>query len=247
MIRPEGTTFNHLFVSDLHIGSLWFDVIQWNYVLTWIRKYKFKALDLHILGDVIEGKLNHKGQYYDSFPLEIQESLSVKVLTELIDLVKPKRVHVIPGNHDRKYGISLLDNVVSELKEKYKDDIEIHYYRDSDHYVVDDILCLHGLNNFRGSDYLGLTPQLMNNIVEFVRMTDRNVKKIVVGHYHRYVNVHYMGYDIYLLPSFQFSERPLRMERGVLFLDNSGVIFKIIVDGSTKEALLKYWRNAVKV
>jgi len=246
MIRPEGTVFNHLFISDIHVGSLNFDIVQWNYVMTWIEKYRFKALDLHILGDVIEGKLNHKGQYYEAFPLEIQESLALKVLSELIDLVKPRRVHVIPGNHDKKYGINLLDNVVAELRDKYRD-IEIHYYRDSDYYVVDDILCMHGLNNFKGSDYLGLTPQLMNNIVEFARLTSKNVRKIVVGHYHRYVNIHYMSYDIYMLPSFQYSERPLRMERGVLFLDNSGVIYKIIVDGSSRDQLLNYWKNVIKI
>ncbi|MHA1589626.1 MAG: metallophosphoesterase [Candidatus Njordarchaeales archaeon] len=246
MIRPEGTIFNHLFISDLHIGSLWFDVMMWRYVLGWIEKYRFKALDLHILGDVVEGKLNHRGQYYESFPLEIQESMAINVLSELIDLVDPRRIHILPGNHDRKYGINLLDNVVNVLREKHRDKI-FHYYRDSDYYVVDNTLCLHGLKGFRGSDYLGLTPQILNNVVEFARLSGGKIEKIIMGHYHRYANIHYMGYDIYLLPSFQYSERPLRMERGILFLDNSGVIYKIIVKGASRNALIKYWKEIVKV
>jgi len=238
--------FTHAFISDLHCGSLYFDLLAFNKVVGVLEHYKIRVRNLHVLGDVVEGKMNHRGQLYEAFPIDIQEEIAIKVLSKLIDLLKPKRLFIIAGNHDRKHGINLLDRVVSEIERKYSE-IELHYYRDNDYYVYGSLLCLHGLSGFRGSDYLGLTPQLMNNVIGLVQMSGRAVKKIVMGHYHRFVNVTYLGYDIYALPSFQYSDRPLRMERGMLFIDDSGLVWKLMERATERSALIEWWRKAFRI
>ena len=73
---------------------------------------------LHVAGDVVKGKLNHKGQHYNAFPPDIQQWIAFEAIMKLIETVKPREVHVLPGNHDREHSINLLDNVVAELKER---------------------------------------------------------------------------------------------------------------------------------
>jgi len=240
-----GGLYQHAFVSDLHIGSMRFDILKYREMLKRIKEENIHTLHLHVLGDVVEGKLNYKDQLYESLPMEIQEALAVEIISELVEVLEPIDVTILSGNHDRKWGINLLDNVVSELKRRFPNK-EIVYYRDSEYYLTfDGILCIHGIRSFKGSDYTGVTPLMLSNVVELARSVEERagrIRKIIVGHYHRYVNVEYMGYDIYILPSFQYTERPLRNQRGMVFIDWD-VVHKIILPSSLWADIVGYWRE----
>jgi len=241
------TIYQHGFVSDLHIGSLRFDILKYREMVKRIKEENVHTIHLHILGDIVEGKLNHREQLYDSLPLELQESLAIELLSELIEALDPIDVAVLPGNHDKKYGINLLDGVVNELRNRFPEK-EIMYYRNSEHYLTyDNILCAHGLKSFKGSDYTGVTPLMLSNIIELAKSVEERVgriRKIVIGHYHRYSNIYYMGYDIYLLPSFQYSERPMRNARGMLLIDWD-IAYKIILPSSLWSDIYNYWREKI--
>ena len=239
------TVYQHGFISDLHVGSMKFDILKYREMLNRIKEENVHVLHLHILGDLLEGKLNHKDQLYDSLPLELQEALAIELLSELIELLDPVDVNILAGNHDRKWGINMLDNVVSELRKRFPEK-EIIYYRDAEYYTTfDGILCVHGLRSFKGSDYTGVTPLMLSNVIELARSVEERVgkiRKIVIGHYHRYVNLTFMGYDIFLLPSFQYSERPMRNARGMLLIDWD-IAYKIILPSSLWSDIAGYWRE----
>jgi len=189
---------------------------------------------LHVVGDVVEGKFNHSGQLYEVFPFPIQRNLAVKTIKRLVRAVKPKELHIIPGNHDRKYAFNLLDVVIEDL-EKELNDVRIMYYRDDEYYIVEDnILLLHGITRSSGSDYTGITPLIQNNIIPLA--LEHNARTVVLGHYHRSVIVQYMGRLIIVLPSFQYASKPLRNERGLILLRNDTI--KLVRTKPSKRAEL---------
>ncbi len=120
---------------------------------------------------------------------------------------------------------------------------KIHYYRDDDYYVTDGILVLHGITRSSGSDYTGITPLIQNNIIPLT--LQHNANTVVLGHHHRSVIIRYMDRLIIALPSFQYSSKPLRNERGMIMM--RGDELKIISVGpSDRASLISYWRTAIR-
>ena len=150
----------------------------------------------------------------------------------------------IAGNHDRKYAFNLLDVIVEELESELGG-VKIHYYRDDDYYVVDRILLLHGITRSGGSDYTGITPLIQNNIIPLA--IENNTDIVVLGHYHRSVLVQYMGRIIIALPSFQYANKPLRNERGMVLLRERDTIKLVRTKPCKRAELIEYWRRAVKI
>ncbi len=160
---------------------------------------------------------------------------------KLIETVKPREVHVLPGNHDREHSINLLDNVVAELKKR---NVNVVYHRDDEYYVYDKILVLRVIPCSSGSDYTGLTPLIQNNLIPLSLQHGADI--IVLRHYHRSVIIRYMAKLIIALPSFQYSSKPLRNERGIIMLRGDEV--KIVHVEPTKRAkLIELQRNAIKI
>ena len=231
-------------ISDIHAGDESFDAIKFNKMLFDIRKLKIRVRELHVLGDIIEGKLNHRGQDFNAFPIDIQQEIALRVLRKLIKALRPEVVHILPGNHDMKHSINLIDSVVYKLE---KEGFKIVYHRDEVGYGHGKYFFHHGLKRFYGSDYTAITPQILNNIVELARIYHPNAKVIVMGHYHKPVDLVYMGKRIVLLPSFQWAEKPLRNTRGMTFIKDSGEILPLFYDTSKKEEIKNYWKKAIKV
>ena len=241
--RRRQRTWRHCFISDLHAGSLYFDAPAFRKMVKRLEEEKLRCEVLHVVGDVVEGKFNHTGQLYEAFPFPVQRSVAVRSIVKLVEVLRPKTVHIIPGNHDRKYGFNLLDTVVQDLEEKLGK-VEIQYHRDDDYYVTDNILVLHGITRSAGSDYTGLTPLIQNNLIPLA--LQHGADTIVLGHYHRSVIIRYMGRLIIALPSFQYTGKPLRNERGMIMMRGDEIKL-ITVEASDRRTLVEYWRGSVKV
>ncbi len=109
--------------------------------------------------------------------------------------------------------------------------------------MVENILVLHGITRSSGSDYTAITPLIQNNVIPLA--LQHNADVIVLGHYHRSVIIRYMGRLIIALPSFQYSNKPLRNERGMIMM--RGDELKIVsVKPSDRASLINYWRTAIR-
>jgi DNA polymerase II small subunit/DNA polymerase delta subunit B len=240
--RRKQRTWQHCFISDLHCGSIYFDVLAFKTMLKRLEEEKLRCENLHVAGDVVEGKFNRRGQDYEAFPADVQQMIAAKSLKRLIETLRPRKLYVIPGNHDRKYSINLLDRVIDELK-KTVQNLEIQYFRDDEYYVVENILVLHGITRSSGSDYTGLAPLIQSNLIPLA--LQHNADVIVLGHHHRSVIIRYMGRLIIALPSFQYASKLLRNERGMIMM--RGDELKIVsVEPSDRATLINYWRTAIR-
>ncbi|MEM4619661.1 MAG: metallophosphoesterase [Desulfurococcaceae archaeon] len=238
--------YTDLFISDLHCGSIYFDILSYEKVLERLKKEEIKVLNLHLLGDLIDGKFNHQGQLYESFPIDIQIQILESSISKLIEIVEPLFIFILPGNHDRKYGINLLDIFVERLKGRYGK-IEIKYFRDNLYYTDKFKLIIHGIKGLKGSDYTGFTPSLLNNLSNIAMVYNEYVRYIVSGHFHTFSMVYYHGYNMLLVPSFYYGERPLREVRGVVLLDETdGRVKPVLVSPSKREEIIDYWRSKFK-
>lgn len=232
-------------LSDLHAGSMYFDLPAFREAVARMLAATMRAChELHILGDVVEGKLNHKGQGYESFPLEMQEEIGYKAVSHAVKMLGPERIIVLPGNHDRKWGINLLDRIVERLAETFPWK-RIDYYRD-EHYYFDEearLLGLHGIDRTGGSDYLGLTPLIMNNIMEIEEA--EKARYIVLGHYHRPVVVQYRKKLILTTGSFQHGARPLRNYRTMYVLEagENATVHFVDPQPTPRRELVEFWKR----
>lgn len=241
MFLGERVEYEHCFVSDFHSGSLYFDAPAFHRLLSKLLELKVECKRLHLVGDLLEGKLNHRGQLYESFPLELQEEIGLRVIEKLVTYLRPERLFVLPGNHDRKYSINLLDHLVQVLRERF----DVVYYRDSDFYVVDGVLVIHSVGNTGGSSYTGITPMIMSMVDKIKEVYGVDGRVVVIGHYHKYVSVQHGNTALFLLPSFQYSNNPLREARGMLCLRKTGEVLPVLVQPSRREDIVQYWRRVV--
>ena len=211
----------YLFISDLHVGSIYFDYPSLLDMLNRMELNEERVDTIFVLGDLVEGKLNHKGQYYSAFPLELQQQLLIDVLRDLISAVSAKEVYIMPGNHDKKHGIDLIKSAILELMQEMRD-VKIHYIEDEYFVYIDwetgkKFLLLHGIARTSGSDYLGLTPLILANILSIEESKDADL--VVLGHYHKSVLIPYANKYILALASFQAMDRYLRNERIIYIVD----------------------------
>ena len=205
-----------------------------------------------VLGDLVEGKLNHRGQYYTAFPLEVQRCLAVQVLSHIMESVGARELYIIPGNHDRKHGIDLIREVVQALDEMYPDTV-VYFDRDVVDFLDEDagirMLLLHGVGRTAGSDYLGLTPLIISNIMSIPEAAESDL--IVLGHYHKSVLLPYARKWILALPSFQAGGRPLRDER-IVYVVSAGTPAGLELAAYTatptpRHKLTRYWSERIRL
>lgn len=244
----EGEEYTYAFISDLHCGSVYFDYPSFRRVIEKLKDEKLKARHLYLLGDLIEGKLNHKGQLYEAFPIEYQLAILRSIVERLVVTLGAKHLYILPGNHDRKYGLNLLDTFILKNQPDFeKMGIEVKYLRDKDFHVNGQVLVVHGLSVSGGSDYTSVTPLVLNNLVGLVRLYGYfNIRYIVTGHYHRYGDIYYQGFRVIVLPSFQYSSRPLRECRGIVLLNGDGRTLPVLVQPSKREEILEYWEERIR-
>ncbi|MEM4618950.1 MAG: metallophosphoesterase [Desulfurococcaceae archaeon] len=240
--------YTDLFISDLHCGSIYFDILSYEKVLERLKKEEVKVTSIHLIGDLIDGKFNHQNQLYESLPIDIQTEILMNNIEKLINVVEPKIIHILPGNHDRKYGLNLLDVFVSRIKEKCGGSIEVKYWRDNLYYVSSGLLVIHGVRGLRGSDYTGFTPSILNNLTNLPLMyKEYSVSTVVCGHFHSFSWVYYHGYNMIMVPSFYYGEKPLREVRGVVLLDSiDGEVKPVLEKPSKREEIIEYWRSKFK-
>lgn len=210
-------------ISDLHVGSWRFDYPALARILEAAEQEKISCRRLHLLGDLLEGKLNHRGQLYEALPLDLQRAELERVIREIVWVLRPKEIFILAGNHDRKYSIDLLEAVVESLRKQIKRR-KIEYIKD-EYYVSERTLYIHGLLLQRGSDYTGLTANILANLEALVRSVEGGnfqIERVILGHYHRGIIEEWMFRDYVVVPSFQFSKKPLRNERAILLFNENG-------------------------
>ncbi|MEM4818976.1 MAG: metallophosphoesterase [Nanopusillaceae archaeon] len=108
----EGEEYTYGFVSDIHCGSVYFDYPAFKKTIEKLKDMNVKARHLYLLGDLIEGKLNHRGQLYEAFPLDYQIAILRSIVERLVLTLGARHLYILPGNHDRKYGLNLLDTFI---------------------------------------------------------------------------------------------------------------------------------------
>ena len=212
--------WDHCIIADLHVGSWRFDRPALQRILNQLRADKVKCRTLHLIGDLIEGKLNYKGQLYEARPIEEQQKELIDVLMLLFDVLRPKEIFILVGNHDKKYGLDLLYPAVIALRDK------LRRYRTGVHYIVDpwytidSIMFMHGIPGYRGSRYTGVSPALLNALLSQGLVVNANV--VVLGHYHKQAVIRYMNKLFIVVPAFKYLDDPLRNDRAVLLMKNDG-------------------------
>ena len=245
-LKEKMRTWHHCFIADLHVGSIKFDIIALNKILDIIKREHLKANTLHIVGDIIEGKPYHHGQESESFPPDIQQEIAAQTIIKTAKALHVKVINIVPGIHDLSHSIDLLDSVVKALSEEFKE-LQINYYRDNEFYIYDNVFGIHYIEG-RDVNCKTFGEWIYSDLLKEILKHDlwHRIKYIVVGHYHNLIVMTYLDKLIISVPSFQWTIRSGRNERGVVLVRNDEV--KIISVPSSRESeILECWRKAVKI
>lgn len=245
-LRERMRTWHHCFIADLHVGSNKFDIIALDKILDTIKREHLRVDTLHILGDIIEGKPQHHDQESESFPPDIQQELVVQTIIKMAKVLHVRVINIISGIHDLRHSIDLLDSVVKTLREDFRG-LQINYYRDSEFYVYDNVFGIHYIEE-RDDDCRTFDEWMYSDLLKEILKHDlwHKIKYIVVGHCRNLMVKPYLDKLIISVPSFQWTIRSRRNERGVVLVRNNEV--KIISVPSSREGeILEYWRKAVRI
>lgn len=242
--KEESQEAIHIMVSDIQIGQKLpcedssraklyyeeaFDYFNQNIlkVLSNLR-HGYNQVNIHLIGDLVEGENIYHNQAYDSFHLRDQLDIGYKGLCELIETVKeigteyPIEIYSTRGNHGRTgwktSNESNWDTVLSKMIEaRYQDDefINTSVSHKKDHVSTDVFgwryLQTHGDNipmNY-SMPYYGMDRMIGGwaNIYE-------KVDAVLIGHFHISSRIRPAGIPAFLNGCWRISDYPIeRMAR----------------------------------
>jgi UDP-2,3-diacylglucosamine pyrophosphatase LpxH len=219
----EGETIRFAVVSDTHLGSKYEALEELYYFYTYAASKGIKVF--YHVGDISEG-------YYSNRPVSIKETHKVGFTDQLNYIVDnyPKRkgitTYFITGNHDLTHmrnGFANMGDAINRLREDM-------VYLGHNHAKVDltpnlELSLVHPTDGVSKSLSLKLQNLIDANPA-------RRADIVLVGHYHKAVNVKYRGVYGYLLPSFQH-QTPFMADNNIVS-EVAGTIFTIKVDREGK-------------
>jgi UDP-2,3-diacylglucosamine pyrophosphatase LpxH len=215
----EGDTISFAVVSDTHLGSKYEALDELYYFYTYAAS-KGITVFYHV-GDISEG-------YYTNRPVSIKDTHKVGFTDQLNYIVDnyPKRkgitTHFITGNHDATHmrnGFASMGDNIHRLREDMN-------YLGHNHAKIDLTPNL-TLSLVHPTDGVSKSLSLkLQNLID--ANPARRADIVLVGHYHKAVNVKYRGVYGYLLPSFQH-QTPFMSDNNIVS-EVAGMIFNIKVD-----------------
>jgi predicted phosphodiesterase len=181
-------------VSDTHIGNKNFDRCALDYLYDYFDELGIKTV-LHV-GDLTDG-------YYSNRPTSIleQDAIGFDQQLRLFCEVYPKRegitTYAISGNHDFTFTREAFANIGEAIEARRSD---IRYLgHNFAKFPLNDKSAISLIHPTDG------TPQSLS--LRLQQIIDRNEHRvsdiILVGHYHKFVQIYYKGVYGYLVPSLE--------------------------------------------
>jgi UDP-2,3-diacylglucosamine pyrophosphatase LpxH len=109
-------------ISDLHVGSLDFDVFAFQRCVEQLRGYvKRHGVNIEVLvllGDNIENTEIFREQVYDALKSSFQLEIAAEIIVNLVKEFEIGRVYILKGQHDERRGVNHAIGLTDKLNSK---------------------------------------------------------------------------------------------------------------------------------
>lgn len=214
-----GETIRFAAISDTHIGSKATNYKALNKFYDYVKELGIEVV-LHA-GDLVDG-------YYTNRPTSILEQDAIGFQEQLRMFVTkfPKRegvtTYCITGNHDYTHMRNGMANIGESIAHVREDIV----YLGHNFYKIPmgrgfEVSLIHPTDG-SSANYL----DKLKTIIE--RNPERRADIMLIGHYHKFAQMKYMGVYGYLMPAFQ--NKTKFMDDNNLTSELAGIIFEVKVD-----------------